>query len=393
MDWDRLAPWLPVLGTALVAVLIALIVHRLGRTLLRRVLRFSPLLMAMLGRIDQPARYLLPLLALQLVWQGAPNELPAMSSVRHVNGVILIAALTWLLMNAVRGVAEGVIALNPANVADNLHARRIQTQTKVLARIGMGGVLVAGLAFMLLTIPGARQVGASLLASAGIAGVVAGIAARPVFGNLIAGLQIALSQPIRIDDVLVVEGEWGRVEEITGAYVILKIWDERRLVIPLQYFVEKPFQNWTRSSSQIIGTVFLRVDYRTPLQPLRDAAQRACEASPDWDKRLCLLQVTDVDSERGMQLRLLVTSASSGQNWDLRCAVREAMIDFLQREYPQCLPRMRAELGGDLHFGEDVTGAQAPTPAPPTQPDRAGAHASPDRAVPSAEREPGGPRP
>jgi small-conductance mechanosensitive channel len=205
-------------------------------------------------------------------------------------------------------------------------------------------VLVAGAAMVLMTFPGARQVGASLLASAGVIGIVAGLAAKPVFSNLIAGLQIALAQPIRLDDVLIVQGEWGRVEEITGTYVVLKIWDERRLIIPLQWFIENPFQNWTRKSASIIGTVFLWVDYRMPLAPLREASQRACEASPDWDRRLCKLQVTEA-GEKSMQLRLLLTSASSGQNWDLRCSVREALIDFMQREYPQYLPLTRAELG------------------------------------------------
>jgi small-conductance mechanosensitive channel len=157
-----------------------------------------------------------------------------------------------------------------------------------------------------------------------------------VFSNLIAGLQLALAQPLRIDDVLIVQGEWGRVEEITGTYVVLKIWDERRLIIPLQWFIENPFQNWTRSNAQIIGTVFVWVDYRMPLEPLREAARRACEAAPEWDKRLCLLQVVEA-GERSMQLRVLVTSGNSSLNWDLRCKVREALVDFMQREYPQYL--------------------------------------------------------
>lgn len=372
MQWDRYSDWLPVLGFALAGIVIGWLAQRLGRSVLLRVMRFSSVLDAVVRRCNRPAQWLLPLLALQFVWQGAPDALPSIGSVRHVNGVLLIGVLTWMANAAIRGMAEGVIKLNPADVDDNLHARRVHTQTKVLSRIAMGGVVVAGLAFMLMTFPGARQLGTSLLASAGVVGLVAGIAARPVFGNLIAGLQIALSQPIRIDDVLVVDGEWGRVEEITGAYVVLKIWDERRLIIPLQYFVEKPFQNWTRSGADIIGSVFLRVDYTLPLQPLREAARRTCEASPDWDGRMCLLQVTDADSEKGMQLRLLVSSASSGQNWDLRCAVREAMIDFVQREHPQCLPRLRADLG---HKPRPDEGRPS---APPARPNLVASQASPD---------------
>lgn len=343
MFWNAYAPWLPVLGVAAVAALLALLAKRISRLVVFRVARYSPLVDVVVHQCNRAASLLFPLVALQAVWQGAPDDLPSIQGVRHVTGLLLIAAVTWLVVSAVRGVAEGVIRLHPVNGPDNLQARRIHTQTRVLSRIAMGAVLVAGVAFALMTFPGARQLGASLLASAGVAGLVAGIAARSVFGNLIAGLQIALSQPFRIDDVLIIEGEWGRVEEITGTYVVLRIWDERRLIIPLQWFVEHPFQNWTRNSAELLGTVFLSVDYSLPLEPLRQEAQRVCEASPDWDKRVCLVQVTDA-TERSMQLRVLVSSASSGQNFDLRCAVREALIAFIQREHPESLPRLRADV-------------------------------------------------
>ncbi len=328
---------------AALAVVLALLVHRAGSVLVLRLTRSMPVAAMAAQQAKAPARLLLPIIALQAVWQGAPDDFPLIGAVRHGNSLLLLLALTWLALRAARGVAQGVISLHPVNVADNLNARRIHTQTRMLARVAMFTVLLAGLALMLMTFPGARQFGASLLASAGVVGLVAGIAARPVFSNLIAGLQIALAQPIRIDDVLIVNGEWGRVEEITGTYVVLKIWDERRLIVPLQWFIENPFQNWTRSSAQITGTVFVWVDYRMPLEPLRDAARHACEAAPEWDKRLCLLQVVEA-GESSMQLRVLVSSANSGLNWDLRCKVREALVDFMQREYPQHLPMMRAEL-------------------------------------------------
>jgi len=343
MFWNAYAPWLPVLGVAAVAALLALVAQRVGRRVVFRLARFSPLLDSVVHESDRAAGFVFPLAALQAVWQGAPSDLPSIEGVHHATGLLLIASLTWLAMSALRGVAEGVIKLHPVEATDNLQARRIHTQTRVLSRIAMGAALVAGVAFALMTFPGARQLGASLLASAGVAGLVAGIAARSVFGNLIAGLQIALSQPFRIDDVLIIEGEWGRVEEITGTYVVLRIWDERRLIIPLQWFVEHPFQNWTRSSAELLGTVFLSVDYSLPLEPLRQEARRVCEASPDWDQRVCLVQVTDA-TERSMQLRVLVSSASSGQNFDLRCAVREALIAFIQREHPASLPRLRTDL-------------------------------------------------
>jgi len=255
----------------------------------------------------------------------------------------LIAAFTWLAMRAVRAGGEAVIRLHPANVGDNLQARRVQTQSRVLTRTLMFFVLLIGAAAALMTFPGMRQIGASLLASAGVAGLVAGIAARPVLANLIAGLQIALTQPIRLDDVVIMEGEWGRIEEITATYVVVKIWDERRLIVPLQHVIEHPFQNWTRTGSQLLGTVFLWLDYRVPIAPLRAELKRICEAAPEWDGRVALIQVTDT-SERGIQLRALVSTPDASTGWDLRCRVREALLDFLQREYPEALPRLRAEV-------------------------------------------------
>jgi small-conductance mechanosensitive channel len=224
-----------------------------------------------------------------------------------------------------------------------------------------------------MTFPRARQLGASLLASAGVAGLVVGIAARSVFSNLLAGLQIALAQPIRIDDVLIVEGEWGRVEEITATYVVLKIWDERRMVIPLGWFIEHPFQNWTRRSAELLGTVFLWVDYTLPVDAIRAEVKRICEASPNWDRRVCVVQVTDAN-ERAMQLRILVSSVASGPNFDLRCELREALIGFILREHPEGLARVRAVVDG----GFDRSGANGAA-----RPDRgdgqADGHAQPGR--------------
>ncbi|VTY34739.1 Miniconductance mechanosensitive channel MscM [Xylophilus ampelinus] len=216
------------------------------------------------------------------------------------------------------------------------------TQARVLARTANTMLLLAGGALMLMTFPGAKKFGASLLASAGLIGIIAGLAAKPLFSNLIASLQIALSQPIHLDDVLVVEGEWGRVEEINGTFVVLRIWDDRRLILPLSYFIDKPFQNWTRNSAQLLGSVFIYVDFRLPLAPVRAEVERLIRSAPEWDGRFFGLQVTDA-TERSMQLRILCTAASSGLAFDLRCKVREGVIDFLQREYPECLPRLRVD--------------------------------------------------
>ena len=362
-----------VLLMALLAVALALIVHRVGGALIWRLTRNLPISSVVAERIWRPARLALPVLALQGIWHAAPDTFPLIAPLRHANGLLLLASLTWLAQRAAGGLAQGIIKKYPVDVEDNLQARRVHTQTRLISRTVSFMILVAGMSLMLMTFPGARQVGTSLLASAGVIGIIAGIAARPVFSNLIAGLQLALSQPLRIDDVLIIEGEWGHVEEITGTYVVLRIWDQRRLIIPLQWFIEKPFQNWTRSSSQLIGTVFLWVDYRMPLAPLREAAQHACEAASEWDGRLCQLQVVEAAAD-AVQLRLLVTSQNASLNWDLRCKVREALVDFMQREYPQFLPLTRAELTLSPKPGSaaetDVVQAFSPArplPSPPAR--------------------------
>jgi hypothetical protein len=205
-----------------------------------------------------------------------------------------------------------------------------------------------------------EQIGGSLLASAGVAGIAAGIAARPVLGNLIAGLQIAFTQPIRLDDVVIMENEWGRIEEITATYVVVKIWDERRLIVPLQWIIEHPFENWTRSTSQLLGTVLLWLDYRIPLAPLREELLRVCKSAPEWDQRVSIIQVVDCN-EHGMQIRVLISAGDASRRWDLCCRVREAMIDFVQRECPQYLPCLRAE----INYGQRHTALTEPAPPPP----------------------------
>jgi small-conductance mechanosensitive channel len=352
MDRLSLGPWGQFVLVALAIVLATTILQALLRPVLLRLAAFSPVLTRLVQRCDRPVRLLMPLVGFQVALQAMPAESPGLATVEHWNGIVMIAAATWLSMAAIRGIADGVVLLHPADVADNLSARRIHTKTRVLSRIAAGVVLVIGIAFILMTFPRARQIGASLLASAGVIGLIAGIAARSVFTNLLAGLQIALAQPIRIDDVLIVEGEWGRVEEITSTYVVVKVWDERRLVVPLSWFIEHPFQNWTRRNADILGTVFLWVDYTLPVDAIRREAQRLCEASAHWDRRVCVVQVTDA-SERAMQLRILVSSGASGPNFDLRCELREGLIDFIQREFPQALPRLRLGTGEGLGAAAD----------------------------------------
>jgi small-conductance mechanosensitive channel len=360
---DGAHPWLVIAVAGIAAIIVALVAHALVFAALRRVTRFSVIATTVTEFAREPARMVLPLVAFQFVMASAPDGIRFERLTHNTSALLLIAALTWLGMRLVAGVAEGVIRVHPANVSDNLEARRIQTQTRVLGRTVMFFVLLVGAASALMMFPSVRQIGTGLLASAGVAGLVAGIAARPVFGNLIAGLQIALAQPIRLDDVVIIENEWGRIEEITATYVVVKIWDERRLVVPLQWLIENPFQNWTRQHSQLLGTVFLWVDYRMPLAPLRAELERVCRSATEWDQRVALLQVVETN-ERAMQLRALVSAADASKAWDLRCRVREALIDFMQREHNDALPRIRAEL--------DEAREHAPAHAPAPPPQRAG---------------------
>jgi small-conductance mechanosensitive channel len=333
-------PLLALCAVMLLAIAAGFVVQAIGLRILKRIVRHFTMTSSLVNSTSAPMRVVMPLIFLQMALTALPDDAPFIGRIRHTVGLLLIASLTWLIMRCIAGVTATIVALQPITVADNLHARAIQTQARVIGRSLMGLVLLIGISLMLMTFPEIRSLGASLLASAGLAGIAAGLAAKPVLGNLIAGLQIAVSQPLRIDDVLIVEGEWGRVEEITGAYVVMCLWDQRRLVIPLQWFIEHPFQNWTRRSSEIIGSVFLWVDYRMPLTPLRKQAERICREAAEWDGRLCLLQVTDAD-QRGMQLRILATSTDSSKNWDLRCKVREGLIHYMQLHYPEHLPLLR----------------------------------------------------
>ncbi|SEJ68298.1 mechanosensitive ion channel family protein [Paraburkholderia diazotrophica] len=345
---------------SIIAMAIALAVQRIGARIVTRIARPYPLATIVLAHIDVPTRVLLMMLGLLSVFWVAPDTLRYIVPLRDVAAFVLIATVTWLAMRLAASIGEAIIQAHPLDTADNLQARRIHTQARVLARSVMVVIVIVGVGGALMMFPAVRQIGASLLASAGVAGLVAGIAARPVLGNLIAGLQIALSQPIRLDDVVVIENEWGRIEEITGTYVSVRLWDMRRLVVPLQWFIEHPFTNWTRSSAQIIGTVFLYVDYHMPLAPLREELGRLLKEAPEWDGSVQVLQATDA-TERALQLRVLVSSMDSGLNWDLRCRVREGLLCFIQNRYPQYLPHARAEVTAELERSSEFP----PAPQPP----------------------------
>jgi len=289
-------------------------------------------------------RCLVPVIVLQTGIASARAHLPFAAGLAHIVSVTTIAIITWLGLRAVKAIQHHVQVHNPTDIADNLLARRLQTQTQVLTQSLAVLVLILGTAGILMTFPSVRQFGASLLASAGLAGLVAGFAARPVLGNMIAGIQIAITQPIRLDDVVIIENEWGRIEEITGSYVVVRIWDNRRLVVPLQWIIENPFQNWTRQTSELIGTVFFWLDYSVPLAAFREEAKRLCEEVPHlWNGEVFVVQVTEC-SERSMQVRVLASSGDSGKSWDLRCHLRENLLVYMSRNFPESLPRLRAHV-------------------------------------------------
>jgi len=266
----------------------------------------------------------------------------------HWVALVFIGLVAWFGIRVTKVGEAWILGRYDISITDNLRARAIQTQVRIIRRVVMVVLLVFAVASGLMTFEKVKQLGTSILASAGIAGIILGLAAQRTISTLLAGLQVAITQPIRIDDVLVVENEWGRVEEITLTYVVVRIWDLRRLVLPITYFIEKPFQNWTRVSAEILGSVFLYVDYTVPVQALREELHRIVAQSNLWDGKVCVLQVTN-STDRTMEVRALVSAEDSSKAWDLRCLVREKLISFLQERYPECLPRLRAtlEMGGN----------------------------------------------
>jgi small-conductance mechanosensitive channel len=302
--------------------------------------KWDDLLIPLLGRT---LRVIIPVVALIMATPVLGLSAAYSGILDKLGSILVIGTVAWILVQAVRFGEKAVLTEYDITAADNLQARKLYTQVHVLSRTIYVLIAIFTIASVLMLFEEVRRLGTSILASAGVVGVIAGFAAQRTIANLFAGFQLAMTQPIRLDDVLIVENEWGRVEEITLTYVIIHIWDDRRLVVPLSYFIEKPFQNWTRVSAQLLGSVFLWVDYSLPLAPTREAVRKIVEASPLWDHRFWNLQVTDA-TERTMQIRVLATASNSSNAWDLRCEIREKLIDFIQKTHPQSLPRLRTEL-------------------------------------------------
>ncbi len=325
----------------------------------------------LIERTTGPSRLGLIIMLMAVPLQSAGFSDRTTSALSHLFLVALVGLVGWAMMTATDTAAGLYLRRFRMDAEDNLLARKHVTQVRVLKRAGDVVIVLFTVAIAAMTFPTIREYGVSLLASAGVAGIVAGFAARPVLANLIAGIQIAVTQPIRLEDAVVVEGEWGWIEEITGTYVVIRIWDWRRLIVPLTYFTENSFQNWTRETGAIIGSVFLHVDYRAPVEAIREKATEIAKASRNWDGRVINVQVTDV-LPTVMQIRVLCSARTSPVAWDLRCEMREKLIRFLQEDHPEALPRQRAELAG----GRMPEPMEIPPPAVP-----AGMNGGPSAAV------------
>ncbi|MEO3791264.1 mechanosensitive ion channel family protein [Nonomuraea sp. B10E15] len=274
----------------------------------------------------------------------APADRSLAASVEHALGLVTIAAVTWLIVQATYALTDVALdRLVQVEGERNRRARRIMTQIALVRRIASAAFIVIALGAMLFSFPQMRALGAGLLASAGIAGAIVGIAAQPTIGNALAGLQLAFSDALRLEDVVVVEKEWGRIEELTLTYVVLRLWDERRLVLPVSYFTQNPFENWTRHGSRVLAVVYLRVDWSVPVPKLREALYAFLQDNPLWDQKDWTLQVTDVLPNGLVELRALMSAADSPSSWDLKCDVREYLVEYVRENYPDALPRFRVD--------------------------------------------------
>ncbi|MBA7470331.1 hypothetical protein ES707_05614 [subsurface metagenome] len=344
---DVLNSWIryPVL---LVGTLISgLIVHYLLFKLIERITKRTQTIIddSFVKHCRRPTRWIITIIIIIFVLPLLDLTAPLQDIMDNILSMILIVSVSWLLIKITFVIEDVILKQYKIEEEDNLRARRIYTQIQFLKRAVIIFIAILALGSILMTFDKVRQLGTSILASAGIIGIIVGLAAQRSIGTLLAGLQIAITQPIRIDDVVIVENEWGRIEEITLTYVVVRIWDLRRLVLPITYFLEKPFQNWTRVSSDILGTVYLFVDYTVPVQDVRTELNRILDKSPLWDRKVSGLIVTNA-TERSMELRALVSASDASKAWDLRCEVREKLIEFVQKNYPDGLPKVRAELRG-----------------------------------------------
>jgi len=351
-DLERSLAWAPDWAISLVMLIIAVFVARaMHRLFFRLVTQFVSGMdlfwRSLVSRTEGPTRLAVVVVALAITATVAPLNTGETIIVRHGLLLCFIALLAWTAHTALHIWVTVYLRRFKLDAEDNLLARKHVTQTRILRRVAATIIFTIALATALMTFESVQQYGVSLLASAGAAGLVIGLALQPVLKNLIAGVQLAVTQPIRIDDALLVEGEWGNVEEITATYVVVRIWDWRRLILPLSYFIENPFQNWTRESSALIGTVMIYLDYTVPVDALREKVEEIAAASKLWDRKVVNVQVTDF-RESVMEIRILVSASSSSRQFDIRCEMREKLIAFIQQNYPSALPRLRTDISAPV---------------------------------------------
>jgi small-conductance mechanosensitive channel len=335
--------WNIILGCA--AVLTGFVIKLLLTVFLkytaRNITDYS-LVRSAVNRLGKPINYFLPVLVFNMVLPFMELEPRPLAILSKIVEICLIISFGFMLTGLVKVFEDYVYHTYDLKKEDNLRERKLRTQLQFVRKLTISMIMVLTLCAVLLSFDNLRKIGAGLLTGVGVGGIIVGFAAQRSLSNFLAGMQIAFTQPIRIDDVLVVEGEWGRVEEITLTYVVLAIWDERKLILPINYFIEKPFQNWTRTGSNILGTAFLYLDYNAPVDAIRTEFERLLEDHPLWDKRVKVVHVTNI-TDRVMEIRLLISARSSGKAFDLRCFLREKMMLFIQEKHPYCLPKTRAE--------------------------------------------------
>ena len=298
---------------------------------------------SILKQCNRPLKWLIICIAVNLSVPLAEFSDDVMKIVRQLIAISLIIIISWLIINLTKVIEDVVVSKFDVSKKDNLKARKVHTQLKVSRRIIIVMVFIIALGTILMTFERVRQLGTTILASAGILSIVVGMAAQKTIGTFIAGLQIAFTQPIRIDDVVIVENEWGWIEEINLTYVVVRIWDLRRLIVPITYFIEKPFQNWTRTSADLLGSVYIYADYTAPIDEIRDYLRSLLESSDKWDKKCCVLQVTNV-TDKAVELRALMSACDGPTAWDLRCEVREKLVQYINENYSVKLPKLRVEM-------------------------------------------------
>ncbi|QPF86577.1 mechanosensitive ion channel family protein [Bradyrhizobium genosp. L] len=336
--------WVVGLGLITGAIVVALVIHSIAQRLGRRM--FSPsnaVAPLLLDRISGPSRLALCLAAVALVLPLAPLNDMLRQALSHFFGIAVIALVGWISIRVTEMVSARYLDKFRLDVAENFLARKHVTQVRVFKRVADTLIVVIAVSTALMTFDSVKQYGVSLFASAGAAGLIVGLAARPLLSNLIAGVQIAVTQPIRIEDAVIIENEWGWVEDIASTYVVIRLWDWRRMVVPLSYFIERPFQNWTRDAQSLIGAIALHVDYSADVPGIRKRLEQVAKESRLWDGAVVNLQVIDTHP-RTIELRALVSARNAPQSWDLRCEIREKLLAFIRDEMPDALPRDRAIL-------------------------------------------------